>query len=42
VTRDEIEAGTIRPSDFTLQTVPERLDRLGDLFAPVLKGGQRL
>jgi bifunctional non-homologous end joining protein LigD len=42
VTRDEIEAGTIRPSDFTLRTVPERLDRLGDLFAPVLKGGQRL
>ncbi|MDI6871004.1 MAG: non-homologous end-joining DNA ligase [Bacillota bacterium] len=27
-----------RPEEFTIRTVPERLRRLGDLFAPVLRG----
>jgi bifunctional non-homologous end joining protein LigD len=42
LTWDEVEAGRIRPSDFALKTVPERVERLGDLFAPVLTGGQHL
>jgi bifunctional non-homologous end joining protein LigD len=43
VTWDEIERG-IRTEDFTMDTVPERLGRLGDLFAPLLarKGRVRL
>lgn len=32
LTWDEVEAGKVRPGDFTLRTAPERLDRLGDLF----------
>jgi bifunctional non-homologous end joining protein LigD len=39
---DEVEAGRVRPGDFTIRTVPERLARRGDLFAPVLAGGQSL
>lgn len=30
------------PSRFTLRTLPARLDRVGDLFAPALAGGGRL
>lgn len=30
------ELDSVHPSDFTLHTVPERVRRLGDLFAPVL------
>jgi bifunctional non-homologous end joining protein LigD len=33
---------TTRPSDFTMDVVLERLRRLGDLFEPVLRGGQAL
>jgi bifunctional non-homologous end joining protein LigD len=36
------EVGTARPDDFTIATVWDRLQRYGDLFAPVLKGGQTL
>lgn len=32
----------ISPSDFTLRTMPERVQAVGDLFAPVLAGGQSL
>ena len=39
---DEVEQGQVRPADFTLRTVPQRLAELGDLFAPVLAGGQAL
>jgi bifunctional non-homologous end joining protein LigD len=42
LTWDEIEAGDVQPADFTLRTVPGRLDTRGDLFGPVLKGGQQL
>jgi len=42
LTWDEVEAGRVRPADLTLTTVPARLAKLGDLFAPVLAGGQRL
>ena len=38
---DEIEAG-IDPAALTPEAVLERFDRLGDLFAPALSGGQRL
>lgn len=42
LTWEEVAAGTLRPADFTIRTVPERLQRLGDRFAPVLAGGQTL
>jgi bifunctional non-homologous end joining protein LigD len=42
LTWDEVAAGAVRPGDFTMRTVLERVRRLGDLFAPVLAGGQRL
>lgn len=42
LTWDEVERGRVRPGAFTMQTVPERLAALGDLFAPVLRGGQPL
>ena len=37
---DEIE--TIDPADFTIATIWDRLRKHGDLYAPVLKGGQTL
>ncbi len=39
---EEIEAGRFSPRDLTIQSVPERVRRLGDLFAPVWKAGQHL
>jgi bifunctional non-homologous end joining protein LigD len=42
LTWKEIDGGKVRPADFTLKTVPKRVKTLGDLFAPVLAGGQRL
>ncbi len=39
---DEVAAGQIRPTDLTLHTVPERVEQIGDLFAPVLQADQRL
>ncbi len=36
------EVGKAEPGEFTIATVWERLGRYGDLFAPVLRGGQRL
>jgi len=36
------ELKTVRPEDFTIATVWERLRQYGDLFAPVLDGGQIL
>ena len=32
----------IRPRDFSMAVALERVDRLGDLFEPVLEGGQAL
>jgi bifunctional non-homologous end joining protein LigD len=42
LTWDEVDDGRVRPSELTLGTVPERLKKVGDLFAPVLQGGQEL
>ncbi len=42
LTWDEIAAGGVHPTDFTPQVVLERIQRLGDLFAPVLTAGQRI
>lgn len=39
---EEVEAGQIRPGDFTIHTAPARVTAVGDLFAPVLAGGQGL
>ncbi|MDF1597242.1 MAG: non-homologous end-joining DNA ligase [Acidimicrobiia bacterium] len=36
------EVGRVEPDDFTIANVWDRLQRFGDLFAPVLKGGQTL
>jgi bifunctional non-homologous end joining protein LigD len=36
------EVDHVRPGDFTIATIWERLQRTGDLFAPVLDGDQRL
>jgi bifunctional non-homologous end joining protein LigD len=37
----EVKKG-LRPTDFTIQNAPARFEKKGDLFAPVLQGGQRL
>ena len=37
---DELES--VRASDFTIATIWDRLRQYGDLFAPVLSGGQRI
>lgn len=42
LTWDEVADGKLRPGDFTMKTVPRRVKQLGDLFAPVLAGDQRL
>jgi bifunctional non-homologous end joining protein LigD len=42
VTWDEVEAGKIEPGTFTIRTVPERVQRLGDLLAPIREDKQRL
>ncbi len=36
------EVATVHPEDFTIATLWDRLQRFGDLFASVLKGGQTL
>ena len=33
---------TVRPDDFTIANIWPRLRQYGDLFAPVLRGGQEL
>lgn len=42
LTWDEIAAGTIKPADFTPDVVLERVQQLGDLFAPALLANQRV
>jgi bifunctional non-homologous end joining protein LigD len=39
---DEVEAGKVRPADFTLKNMRQRVEQLGDMFKPVLKRKQRL
>ncbi len=36
------ELSSVRPEDFTIATIWPRLRQYGDLFAPVLRGGQEL
>jgi bifunctional non-homologous end joining protein LigD len=38
---DEVKRG-IRPTDFRIDNAIERFERVGDLFAPVLKGNQKI
>ena len=38
----EVERGKVKTSDFNIRNMLRRLERKGDLFAPVLKKGQRL
>ena len=42
LTWQELDAGSIDPADLTPQVVLERVERLGDLFAPALLADQRL
>jgi bifunctional non-homologous end joining protein LigD len=42
LTWDEVESGDVHPADLNIRSLPDRIERLGDLFAPVLEGGQRL
>ena len=42
LTWEELDAGTIDPTDLTPQVVLERVQRLGDLFAPVLHTDQHI
>lgn len=37
LTWEEVAAGTLRPEDFTLLTVPARLQEMGDLLAPLAR-----
>lgn len=39
---DEVEAGRPRPGDLSLRTMRARIAKIGDIFAPVLHGGQQL
>lgn len=39
---EEVRAGKVRPLDFTLTTIRERLAEKGDLFRPLLTNAQRL
>ena len=39
---DELDDRTLRPDRFTIRTVLSRIAERGDLFADVLRGGQRL
>ena len=41
VTWEEVEAG-VRPGDFTIRTIWERLEKVGDLFRPVIDEPQDL
>ena len=38
LTWEEVAAAQVRPTDFTLLTVPQRLRRIGDLLAPLAEG----
>lgn len=42
LTWDEVRKKKLKPGDFTLRKMPKRIDRLRDLFAPVLQPGPRL
>ena len=42
LTWEELEGGNIHPADLTPQVVLERVERLGDLFAPVLHADQHI
>jgi bifunctional non-homologous end joining protein LigD len=42
LTWEEVAAGKVRPTDFTIRSMPERLQTVGDLFVPVLRGNQAL
>jgi bifunctional non-homologous end joining protein LigD len=37
----EVKPG-LKPTDFRIDNTIERFERVGDLFAPVLEGGQKL
>ena len=42
VTWEELDDPALRPDGWTIHSVGERLQRLGDIFAPVIGGGQSL
>jgi bifunctional non-homologous end joining protein LigD len=42
ITWEELDDPDLRPDGFTIRSMPARLAAVGDLFRPVLQGGQRL
>ncbi len=40
LTWEEVESGKVRPQHFNIKNILQRLDKKGDLFAPVLNGNQ--
>jgi bifunctional non-homologous end joining protein LigD len=42
ITWDEVAERNVAPTDFTMETIFDRLDRVGDLFAPVVAQPQDL
>lgn len=42
ITWAELDDPELRPDGFTIRSIPERVARLGDVFRPVLGGGQDL
>jgi bifunctional non-homologous end joining protein LigD len=42
LTWDEIDEGKVRPADFTLKSICQRVETMGDLFAPILEHDQHL
>jgi bifunctional non-homologous end joining protein LigD len=42
ITWEEVDDPALRPDGWNIRTIHERLARVGDLFAPVLEGGQDL
>ena len=37
-TWQEVEAGTVTPQSFTIKTMPDRMDAVGDLWADMKRG----
>jgi bifunctional non-homologous end joining protein LigD len=42
ITWAELDDPGLRPDGFTIRSMPERVASLGDVFSPVLGGGQEL
>jgi len=41
-TWQEVERGTVKPDSFTLRNMPDRIEKVGDLWADMRKRGRSL